>query len=155
MATIDVSGFGTLLPLFGFLLIFIVVYATLNKTKIIGESKFVQLLAAFIVSIMFILAVQPREYILSIIPLFAMLIIVMFLILAFTGFIGGLESWGKGIGKGMVVVMLIIFLVIAYFVFASTISPFISEIGKYPKVIGAIVLLVISALVSWVLVKSK
>jgi len=55
------------------------------------------------------------------------------LILAFTGFIGGLESWGKGIGKGMVVVMLIIFLVIAYFVFASTISPFISEIGKYPK----------------------
>jgi len=152
---VDVSGFESLLPIFGFLLIFIVVYASLNKTKILGESEFVQLFTAFLVSIIFILAVQPRDYILNIIPWFAILIIVMFLILAFTGFVGGLEGWGKGIGKGLVVVMLIIFLIIAYFVFSLVISPIISEIGNYPKVVGAVVLLVISAVVSWVLVKSK
>jgi len=156
MAALDVSGFETLLPIFGFLLVFIIVYSVVNKTKIIWESKFVQLLAAFIISIVFVLAVQPREYIIGIIPWFAVLLVVSFLILAMTGFIGGLEPMAKGIGKGLVVLLLVIFLILAYFVFSSIFQPFVSEVKDLsPKVLGAIVLLVISAVVSWVLVKSK
>lgn len=155
MAVVDVSGLGYLLPIFSFLLVFIIVYATLNKTKAVGESNFVQLLTSFIVSTVFVLAVQPREYILNIIPWFAVLIVVAFLILALTGFIGGLEEWGSGIGKGLVVLMLVIFLVIAYMIFSSSLKPIISSVTSSEKIFGAIVFLVISAVVSWVLVKSK
>lgn len=157
MATVDVSGLGYLLPIFGFLFVFIIVYATLNKTKIIGEVKFIQLLVSFIIATVFVLTVQPKEYILSIIPGFAVMIVVAFLILVLTGFIGdGVKGMAGGIGNAIVVIMMIIFIVVAYMVFSASIDSFISGVsGLSPKILGAAVFIVISALVSWVLVKSK
>ena len=156
MAAFDFSGIAYFLPLFSFLLVFVVTYSVLNKTKIVGEDKWIQLLISFIISTVFVIAVRPREYILDIVPWFAVLVITLFFVLAMTGFVGGLESFGKGIGRALVWIMLALFLLSAYFVFSDILNE--SGIADWifsAKVIGAIVLLGISALVAWVLVKAK
>lgn len=156
MAALDVSGFAYFLPLLSFLLVFIVAYSVLNKTKLVGENQWMQLFVSFVISTMFVLAVRPREYILDIVPWFAILIITLFFVLAMTGFVGGLESFGKGIGKALIWVMLALFLLSAYFVYSDILreSEFVGWVFS-SKVLGAIILLGISALVAWVLVKAK
>ena len=168
MATIDVTGLSYFLPLFSFLLVFIITYSVLFRTKLTGENQWVQLLSSFIVATIFIIAIKPNEFVLSIIPWFAVMLIAMFLVLAFTGFIGGMKEWESGIGKGMIVIMLLIFLVSAFLVFSSSITPYLpggsggnTDVSAFfnwvysSNVAGAIILLAVAGLVSWILVSAK
>ena len=170
MAQVDISSLNLFMPIFSFLLVFIIIYAVLVKTKIVGESNFVQLFVSFLIAIVFVLAVKPSEYVLSIVPWFAVMLVIGFLILALTGFVGGktAETLNPQFGKALVYILGAIFIVVAFFSFSDLFAPYIpggsggnenvsavtgwlfsSEIG------GAIVLLIICALVSWVLIRAK
>ena len=50
---IDISGIYFFMPVFSFLFVFLIVYAILARTKILGDSGFVNLLVSFIISIIF------------------------------------------------------------------------------------------------------
>src|SRR5258705_13894946 len=121
MATpVDLSGIEIFLPLLGFLFVFIIVFVVLNKTKVI-ENKFIELLAAFILATVFVSAIGPRTYVLSIIPWFAVLIVSLFLMLALVGFVGGdfMKDWSPKVGRGFAAPLIVGFVWSASAVFSS------------------------------------
>ncbi|MBX4211933.1 hypothetical protein KW787_00555 [Candidatus Pacearchaeota archaeon] len=163
VSQIDLSGIVIFLPLLSFLFVFIVVFVVLNKTKVI-ENKFIELLASFILATVFVSAIGPRNYVLSIIPWFAVLIVSLFLMLALIGFIGGdfAKSWSPMVGRGFAIFLIVIFIVSAIMVFSSYFEAYLpggpsnfSEWAYSPRITGAFLLIVVGALVSWVLVRSK
>ncbi len=155
MANVNLTAIEYFLPIISFLLVFVVVFAVLVKTKILGESKFTQLFVAFLVASVFVTAVSAREFILQITPWFAIFVVVLVILLAMTGFVGDMKTFTKGIGVVLIIGLLIVFLISAFSIFAPSGESnwFINWI-KSPAVYGAIILLALGALVSWVLVKN-
>lgn len=155
MASIDLSFLDPILPLVLFFLIFTIVYAVLAKTKILGDSKFVQLFIAFLVSTLFITFAGVRTYILTVTPWFAVFLVLFIFIAAMIGFSGNIpKGLSSGIGIAFVVAMLLLFLVSAYFVF-SAVGPIVKLADWFssPKVYSSLLLLALGALISWLLVK--
>jgi hypothetical protein len=168
MATIDVSGIEYFIPLIGFILVFIVVYAVLNRTEIF-KNTWLELFISFLVSTLFISSFGSLAYLQAIVPWFAILLVSLFFILILTGFIGDSNALKKNMGTVFVYVLLLVFIVAAFFVFSSLLSPYLpggSRIGANPDVLritswlfesktaGAFWLIVVSAFVSWILVST-
>ena len=86
MAVLDFSWLSYFLAIFGFLLVYVVVYAILTKTKILGENAFVNSITAFILAIIFITFAPGVEYLGAITPWFAILIVSLFFFLVIVGF---------------------------------------------------------------------
>src|SRR3989344_5679913 len=170
MAPVDLSGISIFLPLLSFLLVFVIVFVVLNKTKVI-EQKFWELLVAFLVAIVFVSAVGPREYVLAIVPWFSVLLLSMFFLLLIAGFVGSdfLKSTGPTIGKVVIGILVLMFVISAVVVFSNYFAPYLpgSVGGGDPtasrffnwlysgRVAGAILLLVVAGAASWILAKSK
>jgi hypothetical protein len=155
MATIDLSLIQTYMPIFAFLLVFTVVFAVLAKTKILGESKFVNLLLSFIVATFFVTVTSARDYVIKITPWFAVFLIALMFILVIAGFHGKLpEGLTKGLGIAAVIGLVILFLVSAFYTFSS--EPSIINLEEWittPRVYGALILVAAGALASWVLTR--
>src|SRR3989344_1411043 len=149
---VDVSGFSYFLPLMAFFIVFIILYALLVKTKILGDNSFTHLFVSFILAIVFV----------TVIPWFAVLIVCLFLIFMIIGFVGKpIEGMNKTVGVVFVVLLVIVFLVSAIQVFGNTLGPYLPGGGTSfadwvysGQVVGALILLVIAGIVSWVLVKT-
>lgn len=152
---VDVSSFVDLLPILTFLIVFVLVFVVLDKTKVV-ENLFFQLLVAFLLATVFVTASGAREYVQNIIPWFAVLLVCLFFILVLIGFVGkDIASMNKGIGMGFVFVLLAVFIVSAVIVFSSNVRPYYEQLAASPRLYGALLLLGVSVLVSWVLVKGK
>src|SRR3989338_1531187 len=159
---VDVSGFSYFLPLMAFFIVFIILYALLVKTKILGDNSFTHLFVSFILAIVFVTAIGVKQYVLTVIPWFAVLIVCLFLIFMIIGFVGKpIEGMNKTVGVVFVVLLVIVFLVSAIQVFGNTLGPYLPGGGTSfadwvysGQVVGALILLVIAGIVSWVLVKS-
>ena len=165
----DVSAFVYFLPIFAFLIVFAIVFAVLNKFKLIGENMFFQLFFSFVVATIFVTASSARQVVLNVIPWFAVLIVAMLLLLLLVNFIGKADIIGKGFGWVFVVLLIIIFLVSGIKVFSSTISPYLPGASETntadpnllnffdwiysPQVSGAFLLILSAVLVSWLLTK--
>jgi hypothetical protein len=172
MAQVDLSTISFFLPLISFLLVFIFSYAVLKKVDLLGDNPWVQLFVSFLISSIFVAASGSVSFVQNALPWVAVLLVSMVLILMFTGFVGGdLEKVGKSVGTIFVVLLFIVFIVTALVVYSAYVIPYLpGNLGLYegsdtalnffdwlysPRVAGAILLLVVSALVSWVLVKTK
>lgn len=171
MAQVDLSAFEYILPLLSFLVVFIICFYALHKTKVM-DNKFIESLISFIIAIIFVSAVGPRNYVLTIIPWFAVAIVGLFLIMALSGFFTK-DFPSKAVGITFVVILAVIFVVSAFFVFFNYIGPYtpgaVNSVGNpgnpailsalswvySPKVAGALLLIGIGAVASWILVKSK
>lgn len=113
LSSIIVSKF--VLP---FLLIFFIVFALLEKTKILGEErKQLNALVAFVIGLIFVSAISPKLIVSNLILFLTVAIVVMFVGLILWGFatggeakIGG-EKWVKYVGGGIVVVGVLIALI--------------------------------------------
>lgn len=149
---INLSAFEYILPLLSFLLVFVVVFIVIVKSKL-TESKFVQLLVAFIVALLFVSVSGASKYILTITPWFAVFVVSLAFILAMAGFFGKIpEGLTKGIGIVFVIGLLIVFLISAYFVFSP--APFFTAVKGWilsPRIYGALILLVVGAVAAWIL----
>lgn len=167
---VDVSGIGYFGPIFAFLIVFIVMFAILNKTKILGEALFVQLFISFLIASIFVSTVGVRRYVLTIVPWFAVLILSLFFVLLIINFVGKpVEGMIKIFGILFLILAVITFLISAFVVFSDVLVPFLPggaayqnsdyknvfEAIIYSRVTGALFLLILSGLVSWVLVKGK
>ena len=165
----DVSAITYFAPVLAFLLVFVVVFAVLYKTGILGELLFVQLLTSFVIASIFVSAASAREYVVNVSSWFAVVVVSLFFLLFLLNFIG---KWAdeKWIGYLVVIVLLMVFLVSALNVFGSGLGPYLP--GSYTKdegspaalgffdwlysapVVGALLLIVAGAVVSFVLVKA-
>ena len=164
---IDVSGLEFFIPVFSFLFVFIVVYALLFRYKVLGDSKFVNLLISFIAAVIFISFSSLRLYVETIIPWFVVLVVVVFFILLLGMFSSKdwvPKSWLAWIFVGVLVV---IFLISAIYVFNPVFHPDliiapgggesfwvqVTDFFGSSRVAGSILLIIVAVIVSWVLTK--
>jgi len=167
----DASAIAYFAPIWAFLAVFIIIFALLAKSKILGESRWLNLFVSFVIASIFISAAGVQQYVLTVVPWMAVLILSLFFILLLIGFVGKMEWFQSKVGVVAVIVAILVFVVSAIKVFYGVISPylpgslnvasaepntliFISFLFSGP-VLGAIFLLILSGLVSWVLVKTK
>jgi hypothetical protein len=158
MAQMDISTLGYFTPIFSFLFVFVLMYALLAKTKLLGDNKFVHLITSFVIAIIFSLISSVRQYVESVVPWFAVLIVALFFILLIIGFSQKkMEDMMKpGLAWIFIVLLIVIFIVAAVKIFGSSLTPaynnfreFIGNNGWF----GGIVLLIVAILASWVLTK--
>jgi len=163
---IDISGLNFFMPVFSFLFVFVVIYALLAKTKVIGESKFVLALISFIVGIIFMSFSSMELYVRTIVPWFVVLLIVVFFVLLIGMFSG--KNWVPKSWLGWVIVgvLIIIFLIAAIRVFNPVFHPdlvvtsgegtsLLEQMRDYLDggIAGSILLLVIAGIVAWVITR--
>ena len=163
---IDISGIQFFMPVFSFLLVFVIVYALLAKSKVIGENKWVLLLISFVIAIIFMSFSSMELYVQTIVPWFVVLVIVVFFILMI-GFFSSKDWVPKPwLAWIIIIVLLIIFLIAAIKVFNPVFHPdlvvtsgentsLVEQIRGYlgGGVMGSILLLIIAGVVAWVITK--
>lgn len=167
--TMDVTFATYFLPVFAFLLVFVIIYALLAKTEILGETKSVNILIAFVIAIIFISVSSVRQYVTSVVPWFAVLIAALFFILLIVGLSQKdftiIKPWFTWV---FVILLILVFLIAAIKVFNKQIGPYLPESEKEPsnsfgaklkdffysqKFLGALLLLIIAALTTWVITR--
>ena len=163
---LDISGLNFFMPVFSFLLVFVIVYALLAKFKIIGESKWILVFVSFIVAIIFMSFSSLKLYVESIIPWFVVLLIIVFLVLImgfFTSKDWVPKSWFAWI---FIIILIIIFLISAIRVFNPVFHPdlgiasgqgtsMLEQVGEYLDggFLGSVILLIIAGIVAWVITR--
>ena len=75
---------------FPFLLVFFVVFAILEKTKILGDKKQINALIAFIIGLIFVSVVFPVDVVTNMILFLTVALITMFVALIIWGFVKGI-----------------------------------------------------------------
>ena len=89
---VDLSGIGYFNPIFTFVLVVVVIFAILNRTKIIGESSPIQAIVALVLGLIFASVTDVRNYMESVIPGFAVIVIALFFVIFLAAF--GLKDMG-------------------------------------------------------------
>lgn len=148
---------GSYIPLLVFLLVVIVVYAVLAKTKILGDKIFVQLAVAFLLGMILITFSMARGYLAGTAQWFAIFMVAIFFILALIAFSGKeidfLKSW---IGVFFVVLFIIVILALGYYVFLKGNSDFSHFIRVFanPQVYEALIFVIVGGIVAFILARS-
>lgn len=76
-----------------FLLIFFIIFAVLEKTKIFGEDKKqLNALISFVIGLIFVAAVSPKLIVGNLVLFLAVAIVIVFVVLLIWGFITGEEA---------------------------------------------------------------
>ena len=154
MAAIDFSVVVEIVPVLSFLVVFILVFAVLNKTEVI-KNAFLQLLVAGLLALIFISAAGTREYVENIIPWFAVLLVCLFFVMAVLGFVGkDADFMRKGIGAAFIAVLVIALLVSGAFVFSESLQGTYDIFIESPRTYGTLLLAFVAVIVGWVLLKS-
>jgi hypothetical protein len=154
MTAASVSVLGYFVPIFAFLLVFIVVYALLAKTGVLGGSQAVMLFISFILAAFFVVQASLVEFIEFSSAWFGVLIIGLFFILVILAFLPGKEplafltvnNWFSWVMLG---VILSVFIISSSYVFNWAVNW--DMIGSWLRgdVAGVVLLLIIAAVVSW------
>ena len=167
----DLNAIGFFAPIAAFLLVFLVVYAVLSRSKLLGEdNKWLNLFISLFIASIFVSAAGVTRLVQTVVPWFAVLFISLFLVLMLTRFVGkDVAFMEKGAGIVAVVVLGIVFLVSSFVVFSDVLFNYLPGPGfgtggnletlylldylYSPRVTGAVLLIILSALVSFVLVR--
>ena len=152
---IDISGLSYFMPIFGFLFVFVIVYALLSKTELLGDNKFINLLVSFIIAVIFSTLGSMQEYVQTVTPWFVVLVIALFFILIIIGLSQQKisEVMKPGFVWVFIILLILVFLISAIKVF-SIWQPLKEFVTMEGSIAGAIILLVIAAITAWVLTKS-
>jgi|SRR3989344_4579978 len=163
---VELTAFTYLAPIMAFLIVFLVSFAVLFKSQLLGESKWGLLFVSFVIASLFVSAAGLRTYVETVTPWFGALLVSLFFLLVLVGFVGGKTD-------GAITTLRWVFLIGALLVFLiSGVVVFSDSIGGYlpgysyegnlvtdwlysGPVVGAILLIIITAAASWVLVKAK
>ncbi len=91
-----------------FLFVFTVIFAVLEKTKLLGEDKKqIDAIVALVVGLFIIAFPYPRNIIVSLMPFLAVLIAILLVFMLLYGFIGG-KTEGDVLDKGVKIVLSIL-----------------------------------------------
>ena len=150
----SLSALSWFVPIFAFLLVFIVVYAMLVKTKILGDSPAVLLFISFILAAFFIVQASLVEFIQFGSAWFGVLIVGLFFLLVILAFLPGKEplafltksSWFSWVILGIIIAF---FIISSAYVFNWTTNWELFQDWFSTDVAGMIILLIIAAIVSW------
>ena len=155
MAITDVSWLAYYMPIFGFLLVFTVMYAILAKTKILGEAMGTNLIVSFIFAIIFISFAPGVRYVQTVLPWFIVLIISLFFFLLIVGFSQkDVDAFMKpAISWAFIGLLAVVFLWSAIVVFNPFLQPYIDRFTYDDRISGAVLLLAIAGAASWIMTR--
>jgi len=104
-----------------FLLVFFIVFAILQKTKLLGgERKQIDAFVAFVVGLIFVAAVNPKLIVTDLILFLAVAMVIVFVVLLVWGFLtGGEANFKEPKGVKWVIGILVVIAVTVY-LFVST-----------------------------------
>lgn len=168
MATIlDIGILEYFTPVFVFLFVFAIVYALLDKTGILGESKALKSLVAFTLSMLFILTNNMVKLITVMTPWVVILLIAVLFIMLFFMFVGAKNEQITGVFTEKVTVWIVLGVLATIFIYAMTqvygqdvhtiygegnvttdssgLNQAVGKILFHPKMLGVILILVIAA----------
>lgn len=122
----SLSAIGYFLPIFAFVLVFVVVYAFLKKTKILEDNESVMLLISFILAAFFIVQVKLVDFVQFTSSWVAVIMIGLFFLTLVISmvpgdaakiFVGKGDKPAKWFGWVLFVAMILFFLVSAGYIF--------------------------------------
>jgi hypothetical protein len=166
---LDTSSINFFMPIFSFLFVFVIVYAVLAKTKLLGGNKFVDLTTGFIMSIIFMSFSSAQRYVETIVPWAAVMMVVVFLILLIAGL--STDDLKKimttKFAWAVISILILIFLITAVRVFnpifhqdyllttGTGSTTIVSQLLSYMNsgVTGGILLLIMGLIVAWIITK--
>lgn len=159
-AEISLSAMGLFMPILAFLLIFIVVYALLVKTKVLGNNKAVSLFISFILAGFFIVEASLVEFVRFTSAWFAVLIIGIFFLLAIIAFMPWDEPL-KFLTKGNWFSWVVLGVAVGLFIISS--AYVFNWVFNWGMVVdwfdtswfGMILLLIIAIIVSFIIAKKS
>lgn len=152
---VDVLGLGYFMPVFSFVFVFAISYALLDKTKILGENKFIHLLISFVIAVSFIVASSVRTYVETVTPWLAVLMIALFFIFILVSFSGRkIEDFtGNGFIGMIIIVLILIFFFAGVKVYSSVLLPLYVKVTNEERILGSVILFAVAIFASWVLTK--
>ncbi|MDP2946814.1 MAG: hypothetical protein Q8N88_01755 [Nanoarchaeota archaeon] len=146
-------------PIFAFLLIFIVVYALLKKTGVLGGNEPIMLLVSFIFAIFFIMEASLVEVVKFSSGWFSVVLIIIFFIVLLIGFLPGKEplkflekNWISWVILGVIIG---VFVLSSIYVFNWVINWKLIASWLGAEWLGTILLLVIAIIVAVVFMRKK
>lgn len=104
-----------------FLLVFVIIFAILDKTKILGDGKKqINAIIGFIVGLMLIAFPGPRDLIINLIPLLAVIVVILLVFMILYGFSTGDKEFSLPKGVKITLGILVgLALIIAILVFTD------------------------------------
>lgn len=150
----SVSAIGYFMPIFAFLLVFIVVYALLNKTGVLGGSEPVMLFISFILASFFIVEASLVDFVRFSSAWFGVGVVGLFFLLVVLAFLPGKDplsfltknDWFSWVILGVIVAF---FIISSAYLFNWVASWAVISSWFSSEWFGMILLLVIAAIVSW------
>jgi len=143
-------------PIASFLIVFVFLFAILEKSKFLSDAKILHALIAFIVAGLFASIGTMSQFVATVIPLFGILVIALVFILMLTSFVGA--DVGKNVGIGFAVLTGIIFLITSFGIFVNSLFSGIEEAvftaHSFPQATSLLLFVVLTApAISFVLKK--
>ncbi len=118
---IDISWLSEGMPIFGFVLVFVLAYAMLLKTKVLGESTWINVIISFILTIIFASFSSVRNYVTNITPWFVVILTISFFFLMLIFFmVKEPESFTKPVAIVLISLFGLILIVAFFYSFSST-----------------------------------
>jgi len=158
-APMDFSFMGLFLPIFAFLLVMVVVYAILQKTKVLGDNPAVSLFISIIMASFFIVEVQLVDFVAFTSSWFVVIIILVFFLFLILAFMPNKENPLEFLQKGnwfswaLLGFMLVFFIISSSFIFNWAINWNVITEFANNEWVGFGLLAVLGALVSIALTK--
>jgi len=156
MAVQFISGVNYFMPIFSFLFVWILVYAILAKTKVLGGNKGVDLTISILLAVFFIVNVSLVDFVKFSSAWFAIFLVCIFFILILLSFTQGnteIISKAKWVGWVLVAALIIFFIISSSYVFTWTLNwaKIFDWFGT--EWFGFVLLLIIAGVVAFVLAK--
>ena len=150
----SVSAIGYFVPIFAFLLVFVVIYALLAKTKILGDAPAVMLFISFVLASFFVMQASLVDFIQFSSAWFGVIVIGVFFLLLLLAFLPGdsplsfltKNDWFSWV---MIVVILVFFVISSAYVFNWALDWGMVQDWFRSDWFGMVLLLVIAGVVSW------
>lgn len=154
---VDLSSLNLIMPVFSFLFVFVLIYALLAKTQVLGENKFIHLFLSFLLSIFFIVNVSLVDFVRFSSAWFVVFLVCVFLILLMVAFTHGkvdviMKPWVAWI---MLIALIMFFIISSSYTFNWAIDWLLLKGWFFTDWFGLVLLLAIAGVVSWVLIKFK
>jgi len=155
----NISAIGYFMPILAFLLVFIIIYALLRKTEILGSSEPVMLFVSFILASFFVVEASLVEFVRFGSAWFGVFIVMIFFILATVAFMPWKEpfnfltknDWFSWMLLGVIFVF---FVLSSIYVFDWVVNWETVQDWFDSEWFGLVLLLAIAAVVSWT-IKTK
>ncbi|MFA4960934.1 MAG: hypothetical protein WC548_04705 [Candidatus Pacearchaeota archaeon] len=146
------------IPIFAFLLIFIIIYALLKKTEILGGSEPIILFVSFVLAIFFIFEASLVELVRFSSAWVTVVVMVVFFLIAIIGFLPGKEPLGfltKGnwLAWAVLIIIVGIFIFSSVYVFNWVINWELINSWFGTEWVGMILLILIALVISYIITK--